>query len=478
MNKKTNHALILGITLILQLISLAVGVEIDNENISTIMGLIFFLLIPVNFVLFIIVVINIIKNKKTYYIPNTKNISQRDTLKSYIIEFPFYGVRGDGDEAEEVYYDGKEAYKWFNDSIIDAINISWNGSGMTDFISEKELKKKLQDMQLFTCKDGTCKIIISIFEELTETEKDYLLNFVKGQASDGWGEGNFDFEDNNGKLFRVTFWQKDNHWYIKYLDKDISVLLFDKFKKLTEKECYEIELLEEEPDIKDNKIGGVPYLPIKEEYPKDGLGKPMALLLQVNLKDIKLDNFPNKGILEIFVNQHLMGIDNNFIVKYYEDNLEYQKDSFPTIDKNEFILQKNYKINLKKAKSYMSFNDFRFENTIKDIADSIMKDVLNIDYFVDYDIDKTFGDILNKYFNESGVYNPKICIGGYADFTQTDPREDLNIQTKTECLFKLDSTYDLDKICIGDAGIIFALISPEDLKKKEFDKSYVDWDCC
>ena len=475
------YAAIFGVTALLQLLFLIMGVSIDVEVVSTVLGFCFFILIPINLVLFILMLINKNKNKVNSNV-NTYKVPQRDTLKSYIVEFPFYGVRGDGDEEEEVYVKGDRAYKWFDDSIIDAINISWNGSNMTNFISEKELKKKLQDMQLFVCKDGTCKIVVSIFEELTESEKEYLLNFIKGQASDGWGEGNFDFEDSDGNLFRVTFWQKDEHWYIKYRDEDLSQLLFDKFKETTEKECYEIGLLDDEPGIKDNKIGGIPYLPVGEEYPKDKMGKPMALLLQVNLKDIDLENFPNKGILEIFACSSLMGLydPDDYVVKYFNDNLEYQTDSIPTIELtgSEFVVQRSYKISLKKVKCHMSFNDFRFGETVKGIADDIMQDVLGIDLKSEYDIDKIFGDVLKKYFDESGVYVPKICIGGYADFTQTDPRNDFLSEDKTECLFKLDSIYDLKKINIGDSGIIFALISPKDLKNKEFDKTYINFDCC
>ena len=58
-----------------------------------------------------------------------------------------------------------------------------------------------------------------------------------------------------------------------------------------------------------------------------------------------------------------------------------------------------------------------------------------------------------------------------------DPRYESTFEDKTECLFKLDSSYDLDRIFVGDAGIIFALISLDDLKNKEFDKTYVNFDC-
>ena len=299
-------------------------------GVSFVLGLLFSLLVPVDLVLSIWVIVDYIKNRKLY--TNINNLPQRDTLNSYVIEFPFYGVRGNGEEEEEKYIGGKETYNWFDDSIIDAINDSWNGSNMLNFIEKKELKKKIKDMQLFVCKDGSCKIIVSIFEELTVEEKEYLLDFVKGQASNGWGKREFDFEDSDGKQFSVTFWKNDENWYVKYRDGNISSLLVEKIKQLTEKDCYEIELLEETPSIKDNKIGGIPYLPVGEEYPKDNNGAPMPLLLQVNLKDIKLDHFPDEGILEIFVSPPNEEYNFEYSVKHFKDDLEYQTDNFPNID--------------------------------------------------------------------------------------------------------------------------------------------------
>lgn len=438
------------------------------------LGLLFTLLIPVDLILSILILVDYIKNKELYtkinINMNMNNLPLRDTLKSYVIEFPFYGVRDDGEGEDEKYFGGKETYKWFDDSIIDAINFSWNGNNIPHFITEKELKKKLKDMQLFVCKDGTCKIIVNIFEELTTEEKEYLLDFVKGQASEGLGKGKFDFEDSNGKQFSVKFWKDDSSWYIKYRDENLSSLMVEKIKQLTAKECYEIELSEEKANIKDNKMGGIPYLPIGEEYPKDKNGDPMPLILQVNLKDIKLDSFPNEGILEIFVSPPMNGIDEfDYCVKYYKDDLEYRTDNFPIIDleKCEYFIQSNYRINLKKVKCHMPHNDFRFEKVVKNVADDIMHNVLDINKNSNYDINKIFGNITYNYYNETGVYIPSICIGGYSDFCQWDQRGVYTSEDKTECLFKLSN----------ENVILFSLISPADLKKKEFDKTYINFDC-
>ncbi len=488
MNK--NHSLVpvFCVTLLLQVLFLIIGVSMyeDAYETSITLGYFFFLLIPVNLILLIMILVNKHKSKmrnNTSEMNHIKTVKvpQREILKTYVIEFPFYGVKGSSEGQEENFFDGKEAYQWINDSDRQAIESSWNENDMISFIEDKQLKGKIQASYLYVCDDGTCKIIVSIYEELTETEKEVLLNFVKGQASDGWGEGNFDFEDGSNNSYRVSFWRYNSNWYIKYREEDLAKILLDRYKQMTEKECYEIELVEGNPDVKDNKIGGVPYLPVGEEYPKDAKGNPLALLLQVNLKDVSLENFPSEGILEIFVTPDVVGTyqSSDYTIKIFKDDLEYQTEGISTIDlkTSEFIVQKSYSINLKKTKCYMPYNDFRFEKTIKGIADDIVYHLLRISPNSQYDMDSTFGDIINLISDENGVYIPKICIGGYADFTQSDPRENPDLLSKTECIFKLDSSYDTNKLFIGDTGILFALISKEELQQQEFNKALVDFDC-
>ena len=141
-------------------------------------------------------------------------------------------------------------------------------------------------------------------------------------------------------------------------DKQKLTNLLNEFKKLTEKECYEIITLKEFPDILDDKICGIPYLPIGEIYPKDSKGNPMPLLIQVNLKNIFLENFPNKGILEIFWGQEL-DYPVEYVARYYDENLEYQKD-LPLIKHGDYSDVNPYKIKLKKIKEYLPVTNYNF----------------------------------------------------------------------------------------------------------------------
>ena len=45
---------------------------------------------------------------------------------------------------------------------------------------------------------------------------EYVLEFITGQMSDGWGEGDFDFEKDTGEEYSIVFW-KNKDWNIKYI---------------------------------------------------------------------------------------------------------------------------------------------------------------------------------------------------------------------------------------------------------------------
>ena len=251
---------------------------------------------------------------------------------------------------------------------------------------------------------------------------------------------------------------------------DKLLKLIEVYKVKTQKECYRVEYVKEEPDILDNKIGGKPYLPVGVEYPKDKNGEYMPLLLQVNLKDIDWEGYPKNGILEIFIDKNLSW-PCDYVIKFFKEGLEYQT-IFPFIDLENFIVREALKINLFKDICHMPESDYRFIDTII----SIIKEMYNVeveniddisDFFEDEDWQEKFYNIIKRH---------SITIGGYADFTQSDPRDSINSDME-ECLFKLDSNEDFNLFLIGDCGILFALISKKALKDGAFDKGIIDWDC-
>lgn len=281
-------------------------------------------------------------------------------------------------------------------------------------------------------------------------------------------------------LLKLHLTPKEIDEVVSLIDKDINKLekkqdnlfnkVIEKFKESTKKDCYEIELLDEEPSILDDKIGGIPYFPEGEEYPIDKNGNPMALLLQINLKKIDLDGYPKKGILEIYTDKDV-NYPSEYAIKYFDEGLNFKKD-LPKVDVSNYIIKKPYKISLKKSINYMSPNDYRFENIFCDIVNSVYKTDLKYlgnvdDYFKEFDWFEKLSNSCDK---------PLVSFGGYPDFTQRDPRDN-EMEEKEECIFKLDSIVDMDNITLGDSGILNVLITKKDIENCNFENGIVTWDC-
>jgi len=255
-------------------------------------------------------------------------------------------------------------------------------------------------------------------------------------------------------------------------NKDKIKQVIEEYKKQTQKDCYKINCVDGVVNILDDKIGGYPYLPTGIEYPKDKNGEYMPLLIQINLKNIDLEGYPKKGILEIFANKDF-DYPTDYVIKYFEEGLDYQTE-FPEIDLSNFVLSESIKIELEKDITYMPLSDYRSKQELHKAVQKVYGGglVIDCDYYF-----KNYVSCYDNWYDEAtnSLNIPTANIGGYADFTQQDPRFGEK-ETRTECLLKIDSYLD-DRIFIGDSGIIFTLISPEDIKNCKFENATFDWDC-
>lgn len=249
--------------------------------------------------------------------------------------------------------------------------------------------------------------------------------------------------------------------------------IMELYKEKTKKECYKIEIEEGiTPSIMDDKIGGVPYLPVGEEYPLDKNNNPMVLLIQINLENIELDNYPQEGILEIFIDKECTW-PCDYKIKYFKNITKHRKD-LSEANIGNYVYDKPLKIKLIKDIEHMPINDYRFYDVMSETIKEISGFKINNYHEVDEFFEKNGCDIYDE------LYKINIFPGnlsGYADFIQTDPRPVKNAEDKIECLVKIDSNLG-HGIMIGDSGIIFSFISEEDIKSGNFDNAIVDWDCC
>lgn len=247
-------------------------------------------------------------------------------------------------------------------------------------------------------------------------------------------------------------------------------LLINEIKEKTKKDCYFLKPASGSISITDSKIGGNPYLPEGEELPKSQKGDYMPLFFQINFEGLELENYPNKGILQLFADKDV-DWPTEFKIKYYEDISKPSQTTFPEIDLKYFFIHDELKFGFEKGQTYMSVNDFRFNDLFCELAKKYYDLDLSNWMDIEDETDVNLDDIFEAFTPDRGN------IGGYADFTQTDPRENDLDEDYTECLIKIDSMLDSSKIEIGDSGIAWVLMKKEDLANKNYDNASFDWDC-
>ena len=219
---------------------------------------------------------------------------------------------------------------------------------------------------------------------------------------------------------------------------------------------------EETLGLTESKFLGKPYFPLSFNYPKDKAGNPMILLAQINFSETpKLNNYPEKGILQFYISGNNW-YDNEAKVIYHETieesqtNFDFLKDELYS----ESPVNYEHSLTFSKQEEFGGSEDFRFDYSFN-----------GLDYW-------EFEDSLNasqKEEIEKFFYNIGHKIGGYAYFTQSDPR-DYDEKSKNDVLLlQIDTD---EEIMFGDSGVCNFFINEEDLKNKKFENAYFNWDCC
>ena len=240
----------------------------------------------------------------------------------------------------------------------------------------------------------------------------------------------------------------------------------------------------EELDFKTSKVGGLPYLPINQEYPTDRKGQALDFLAQINFAEMpRLDNYPTEGILQFYIvadDEYGLGFDDVFDsdtrVIYHENiELDFQKEfaELEAVRENDM-----YESPIFENRQFkMIFSDVQEESVA--CYDFHFNRLFNENgwrFFEQFkEKENICRDAYSEYFSAMGHR-----VGGYGFFTQIDPRyEHDNLNEYTELLFQLDSDYDSaeDRVVWGDAGVANFFIRPNDLKNRDFSKILFNWDC-
>ncbi|WP_103072307.1 YwqG family protein [Aquimarina sediminis] len=236
------------------------------------------------------------------------------------------------------------------------------------------------------------------------------------------------------------------------------------FVRITAKPRKE-KLLEDNLGLTDSKFLGTPFFPKEKEYPKDRNGKPMIMVAQLNFEQIpRLEYFPEHGILQLFLSSTDWYSEDSAIIYHSKEDLNtpvLDNFSFLSIeDYEEMPVYKLHQLSFEKGIDHGGSTDSQFDFLFDE------KDYWDFTEGLTEEQEKEFGE----YFNSAGHK-----IGGYAEFTQSDPRDYNAGQSDDVQVLQIDVD---DHIMFGDSGVGHIFISKEHLVKKDFSKAYFYWDCC
>ena len=262
--------------------------------------------------------------------------------------------------------------------------------------------------------------------------------------------------------------------------------LAETIKNLSKTDNYSIKIIEEEPEIFQSKIGGIPYWIPDLAYPENSEGKKLILLAQINFEKEKVESpLPTKGLLQFFTSDDVekgLNFDDltkqeNFRVIYHE-NIDYKvtKESVEQLDisdsKNEeyFPICGEYKISLNKSVDYANPNDIHFNKyfsiAYKEIYNKELKEGENI-----YNVfSNQEAANLESEFETDGFRHKML---GYSYFIQEDPRNDEKYSYYDTLLLQIDSE---GEYVSWDCGIGNFFINKKALLEKDFSKVLYYWD--
>ena len=222
-----------------------------------------------------------------------------------------------------------------------------------------------------------------------------------------------------------------------------------------------------------SKIGGEPYFPKTESIPTGSDGRELFFLAQINFDETpRLDPFPQKGILQFWLaDNELFGLNPDDQTK----PLDFRVIFFAEIEKEQsalrtdFAFLKNYEeMPIEAGTSYLL--DFEAVEELAPLTDYRFFEKFGHDFF------EQFGDrewaVRDRFDND--VQAPGHKLGGYAHFTQEDPRDP---DDPMLLLFQLDSDDEIG--CEwGDVGIGNFFIREAELRARDFSRVLFNWDCC
>ncbi|WP_050180082.1 YwqG family protein [Domibacillus robiginosus] len=271
---------------------------------------------------------------------------------------------------------------------------------------------------------------------------------------------------------------------MKNVEQQVKALIPKEWQEAflnTQKDIVEFSFMTDgELPLTTSKAGGVGYIPKSMTFPVNPDGMPLSLLAQINFAEMPaLDPYPPHGLLAFYVDYYddLIGAD----FDDYDNKNGYRVFYFESFHEESYSREEQAAMH----EPYEDEEKYPIVDTELAMIPSLSKQILMTDS-VEFERAFQTGKYDFKGFDTyDDKYEPLMGfgtqLGGYPSFTQTDPREYLEDgKEKDILLFQLDSCFGRGQdweIMWGDAGIGNFFISPEDLKAKNFEKVWYNWDC-
>lgn len=261
----------------------------------------------------------------------------------------------------------------------------------------------------------------------------------------------------------------------------------DKIEK-SRRDAVIVDLSQGEENLLSSKIGGRPYLPVGQSLPRNSRNEEMYLLAQINFAEVpELPDFPRKGILQFFISsddhyganfegdlsEANLSRQKDFRVLYHENvNAESATITYPPSNKQTIQLpfdpNKILRMKFRLVHEIVSPGDFEFEKFLGMDFLSLLKKLQKVTSLDESELEQALED----FFGEQGFEHK---IGGYASFTQDDPRRS---DSRKRLLLQINSDTNPEVgLMWGDLGIAGFFIDPVDLKNKNFSQIMYNWDC-
>ncbi|WP_127132941.1 YwqG family protein [Pseudoflavitalea rhizosphaerae] len=224
-----------------------------------------------------------------------------------------------------------------------------------------------------------------------------------------------------------------------------------------------------------SKFGSFPILPLNFSYPKNQQGEYLYPLAQINFRELPpMPGYPRTGYLQFYISAddtfgyRFDNHPNDFKILFFEESEveNFQTDfSFlqATMESESVPVSEPHALQFELKEEY-----FGLGNVSNQMNPGISLEQIAAQY--EGELEEELMTYAYDHFTPSGHK-----LGGYAYFTQTDPREYRGEKDKEfVLLLQIDSD---EKIMWGDAGVANFFIHPNDLANKDFSKTFYTWDC-